>query len=170
MKLAGRAKAAFLAKMAAGRRRAGRQNPTPTKRVKSRPARRRKAARGKRSTLPVREVTQTVTIKRRRNPDLLTLSNPSRADLARARAAYVRFHGVNPKEVRRGRGRGVFIVLGELREVVYQPRRGQRRGPAFFHKFGRGAKLAASVDGKRLILVPRKGKPHRVDWERGIIG
>lgn len=107
--------------------------------------------------------------KKRRNPDLLTLTNPK--GRAAAAAAFERFHRTAPKAIRKLAGKGESLVaLGDLLEVVYRPTRGQRRGPAFVHKFGRGAVLAATADGLELVIVPGKGKPFRVDWERGIVG
>jgi hypothetical protein len=107
--------------------------------------------------------------KPRRNPSLLTLTNPG--DLAAARRAFRRFHHVDPKRVRKVPGSGPpLIALGMLREVVYQPTRGARKGPAFVHKFGKGATLASTADGKTLLVIPATGKPFRVDWSRGIIG
>lgn len=140
MKLLGAAKAAFLAKMAAGRRRAAAGRSGPRKR-------------------------------RRRNPELLTIYNPARSELAAAEKRYREFHGVAPEKVRRiGAGKGVLIALGTLKELVYQPRRGHRRGPAFFHRFGPGAVLAASVDGREVRIVKPTGRPVRVKWDRGITG
>jgi hypothetical protein len=102
-----------------------------------------------------------------RNPQLAILSNPRDLDLARK--AFRQFHATDPREVRRiGKGRKVLVALGDLRELVYQTRRGHRRGPAWFHKFGRGSKLAATPDGRRLFIVTPKGKV-AVDWKRGII-
>lgn len=105
----------------------------------------------------------------RGNPDLITLSaNPSSAAAA---AAFEKFHRTKPKSIRQLGGKGPsLIALGDLLEVVYRPTRGVRRGPAFVHKFGRGAVLAATADGRELVCVPGKGKPFRVDWERGIVG
>jgi len=109
------------------------------------------------------------------NPELVTLlANPTTAaDFAAGLAAFRRFHATNPKAVRRiGRGKRVLVALGELREVVYSPRRGQRKGPAFFHRFRPGAVLAASTDGKelRIISAGQRGRRFRVDWSRGIVG
>lgn len=140
MKLRGKAKAAFLAKMAAGRRKAARGKPR----------------KGKRRA-------------RRRNPELMTVANPSRSDLTRAVAQYRRFHGVDPKKATKlGRGKGVLIALGELRELVYQPRRGHRKGPAFFHNFKPGSVLAATPDGKKLVIVDRKNRK-AVDFDLGVV-
>jgi hypothetical protein len=98
------------------------------------------------------------------------VAHPS--SLKRAVAAYRRFHGVPPVSARRlpGKGRGVLISMGALREIVYQPRRGDRRGPAFTHRFGRGAVLAVSPDGQHLYIVKTDGSRMRVDFDRGIIG
>lgn len=109
----------------------------------------------------------------KRNPQLLTLGNPGKAtgaELERARAAYRRFHGVDVKPglVKRGKGKGVLIVLGELRRVDYQPTRGQRRGPVWFHHFGKGCKLATDPAGKRLVILDTKGE-QLVDFDRGIV-
>lgn len=116
--------------------------------------------------------------RRRRNPDLVTvLGNPAPKDLPAAARAYREFHGVDPATVVEiaGPKDRVLVSLGELREVVYQPRRGDRKGPAFFHRFGRGAVLAATPDGKHLVIVPagdvkRGRRSARVDWSRGIVG
>jgi len=108
------------------------------------------------------------TNKRNHNPDLLLLGNP-RAQMEKAAAAYRRFHGVEPKTMRKGTGKRILIALGQLREIVYQPRRGSRRGPAWFHKFGKGAILAATLDGD-LVIVKDKGSRLKVNWDRGIVG
>lgn len=133
-KLRGKAKAAFLAKMAAGRKRS------------SSSRKRRK----------------------RRNPELLTV-NPARSGLAAALSAYQQFHGMRPqKATKLGNGKGVLIALGELREIVYQPRRGDRKGPAWFHKFKPGNVLAVTADGKKLVIVDRRRR-RAVDFDRGIV-
>lgn len=107
--------------------------------------------------------------RRRKNPQLLTvLGNPVRAEMAKAVAAYRRFHGVAPKKMSRGGGKGVLIALGELREIVYQPRRGERRGPAFAHAFKAGNVLAVTPDGKKLVIVDRKRRK-AVDFDLGIV-
>lgn len=101
----------------------------------------------------------------------LRRANPSSAAMAAALRAYREFHGVEPQKQRQVAGSApVLVALGQLREVVYQPTRGDRKGPAFFHRFGRGAWLAATPDGKSLVLVPAAGKPFRVKWDRGIVG
>jgi hypothetical protein len=107
----------------------------------------------------------------RKNPHLMTLSNPARGDAAAAARAYERFHRTKPKSVRVLGGKGrTLVALGDLLEVIYRPTRGARRGPAFVHKFGQGAVLAATADGAELVLVPAPGRPFRVDWDRGIVG
>lgn len=112
--------------------------------------------------------------KRRRNPELVTIGlagNPSRAPSAAALAAFRRFHDADPSGLRDlGPGMPDLVALGDLQAIVYRPTRSVRSGPAFEHQFGRGAILAATVDGRRLFCLPAKGKPFRVDWERGIIG
>lgn len=106
--------------------------------------------------------------RRRANPSLLTLTNPVPSD---ALAAYRRFHRRAPTGVRQLGGRGpALVALGDLVEIVYQPKKGARRGPAFVHRFGAGAVLAATPDGAELVLLPAPRKPFRVDWERGIVG
>lgn len=112
---------------------------------------------------------------RRKNPQLVTLlANPNgatRAQVAAAIAASKRFHGVAPKKLRTVQGSGPpLVALGDMQAIEYRPTRGHRRGPAFRHKFGRGAVLAATADGKELVVIPANGKPFRVDWERGIVG
>lgn len=106
----------------------------------------------------------------RRNPHLLTIAgNPATID-AKAVAAYRKFHGVQPKSaVRVGKGSGVLIALGSLVDIVYKPTRGDRRGPAWIHRFGRGAVLASTPDGSKLFIVDTKGKRQMVDWSRGIV-
>lgn len=85
--------------------------------------------------------------------------------------AYEAFHEAAPHKVRSVNvaGSGDLVALGDLVEIVYRPTRGARRGPAFVHKFGAGAVVAASPDGTELVLVPGR-RPFRVDWHRGIIG
>jgi|KBSSwiStaDraftv2_1062776.scaffolds.fasta_scaffold02978_6 hypothetical protein len=111
---------------------------------------------------------------RKRNPVLVTLHNPTPkafAEGSTGRKRYETFHGVPPPRFRNlGPAFPDCIALGDLREVVYKPTIGHRKGPAFFHRFGKGAKLAASLDGTRLFIVPGKGKPFRFDPERGIVG
>ena len=152
-KLRGKAKAEFLRRMAAGRRKAARA------RGKAGPSARRKG--------PVQRRKKRAS--RRRNPELLVV-NPSTASRAKAAAAYRQFHGVNPKKATKlGRGKGVLIALGELREIVYQPRRGNRsHGAAFFHNFKPGNVLATTPDGKKLVIVDRKGRK-AVDFDLGIV-
>lgn len=96
-------------------------------------------------------------------------ANPSPSPAAVA--AYEAFHEVAPRKVRSVNvpGSGDLVALGDLVEIVYRPTRGARRGPAFVHKFGAGAVVAASPDGTELVLVPGR-RPFRVDWRRGIIG
>ena len=90
---------------------------------------------------------------------------------AEALEAYERFHGVAPKRWRRiGDGEEVLIALGELERVIYGPKRGDRAGVGYYHDFRPGATLAASVDGKRLFMLPSKRRPFRVKWDRGIVG
>lgn len=109
--------------------------------------------------------------KRARNPLLVTLSNPTAASEAKALAAFRRFHRAEPSGVRDLGGKGpVLVALGDLVEVVYRPTRGARRGPAFVHRFGRGGVLAATADGRELVLIPSATRPFRVDWARGIVG
>lgn len=156
-KLRGKAKREFLERMAKGRRKAARK----------RNARARKTIKRKTSTAaaPARRRRRT---SRRRNPELLTV-NPSASELRKAAREYQRFHGVKPKRATKlGKGRGVLIALGELREIVYQPRRGSRRGPAWFHKFKPGNVLAVSADGKRLVIVDRRNRK-AVDFDYGIV-
>lgn len=109
--------------------------------------------------------------RRRRNPDLITIAgNPADAAMVAARAAFRKFHGTEPTKVRKiGRGKGVLVALGQLGEVVYKPRRGDRKGPAWFHQFGPGVVLAATPDGKHLFIIDTKGNRRAVDWARGII-
>jgi len=111
----------------------------------------------------------------RRNPDLVILGNPTEEEdpeeIDAAAQAFEEFHGVEPRAVRRiGRGRKALVALGDLKEIVYKPTRGERSGPAWFHEFGPGAVLAASVDGKELRIVKTGGRSMKVDWQRGIVG
>lgn len=88
-----------------------------------------------------------------------------------ALAAFRTFHEVDPKEIVERSipaVRGDLVALGDLVAICYRPTRGWRRGPAFEHRFGRGAILAATADGKALVLIPGP-KPFRVDWRRGIV-
>lgn len=106
--------------------------------------------------------------RRRANPSLMTLTNPVPSD---ALAAYRKFHRRAPTGVRKLGGKGpALVALGDLVEIVYKPTKGARRGPAFVHKFNAGAVLAATPDGRELVLLPSPRKPFRVDWERGIVG
>lgn len=109
----------------------------------------------------------------RKNPaQLLTLGNPgvSSRDLAKAKAAYKRFHGIEPPDsvIHHGAGEGILIGLGQVHRIDYGPRRGQRKGPIWFHHFGPGCVLCTSPDGKRLVVLDTKGRK-LVDFERGII-
>lgn len=104
-----------------------------------------------------------------RGRERLRRANPT--PTAAAVEAFQRFHETAPRRVVQVKvpGSGDLVALGDLVEIVYRPTRGARRGPAFVHKFGVGAILAASVDGRELVLVPGR-RPFRVDWERGIVG
>lgn len=111
--------------------------------------------------------------RRKENPHLLTLGNPSEITSEHVRAAiaaYKRFHGVEPKpsQVHRGDGNGILIALGELCRIDYQPTRGQRSGPTWYHHFKPGAVLCTSPDGRRLVVLDRQGK-RLVDFDRGIV-
>lgn len=104
-----------------------------------------------------------------RNPQLWILHNPN--SLAAARAAFARFHGYDQPKLRRlPPGYPNLVAMGEQKETIYQPRKGGRRGPAFYHTFGRGAVLASTPDGSRLFVVPARKRPFRVHWDRGIVG
>lgn len=105
---------------------------------------------------------------RRSNPDLLIL-NP---EVQKAVAAYKRFHHVEPKDaIKIGKGKRALIALGDALEIVYRPTRGARKGPAFVHRFGKGAViLATDAEGRDLYLVRSKGSKMHVDFERGIVG
>jgi hypothetical protein len=121
-----------------------------------------KPAKAKRAKRPAKE-----------NPQLLTIGNPSTVtarELQQARAAYKRFHGIDPppKCVHVGDGKGVLIGLGEIKRIDYGPRRGRRKGPIWYHHFAPGAVLASSPDGRRLVILDPKGKL-LVDWDRGIV-
>lgn len=146
----------------------------------------RKVATFKNRAAAMRKARSLVGPTTRRNAQLLTLYNPAtraqvaqllrspawRARLAAAAKAYREFHGVDPRELRivPGGPDRALVAMGDLREVVYRPTRGARRGPAFFHKFGKGAVLAATVDGRDLVNVPGEGRPFVVKWDRGIVG
>lgn len=110
--------------------------------------------------------------RRRKNGELVTLLAGNPSPSSKARAAFKRFHGVEVQKHRAIDLPGEWVALGELREVVYKPlpKDGDRSGAEYFHKFGRGARIAASIDGKRLVLIPAKGRPFRVDWSLGIVG
>lgn len=147
-KLSGSAKRAFLAKMAKGRAAA---------------ARRRKK-RG-----PVRKALAKRKVRRRKNAQLLTITNPSKIPAALLRR-YRAFHGVNPKRALvsgRGKVKGL-IALGDVVEIVYEPKRGERKRIHWFHKFKRKAILATDVTGKELYIVDPKGRV-MVDFQRGIV-
>lgn len=105
----------------------------------------------------------------RRNP-LLVLHNPTPSTAALA--AFRKFHDADPQDVRTlPKGFPDLVALGTLRHVIYQPTHSARSGPAFKHRFGPGRHvLAATIDGKSLYIIPDKGRPFRVDWQRGIIG
>jgi len=109
--------------------------------------------------------------RRKRNPDLLVIGNPVGRGGQAAAEAYKRFHGRAPDRVRNLGGKGpALVALGDLVEVVYRPTRGARRGAAYVHKFGAGAVLAATPDGRELVIVPGRARPFVVDWEQGIVG
>ena len=112
--------------------------------------------------------------KRRRkakaNPQLLVIHpNPKSGA---ALAAYRQFHGVEPVKVKRiGRGKNPkrMVSLGQVVEVVYEPRRGQRRRVHWFHRFKGRAVLLASPDGRELRILDPDGAV-LVDFDRGIVG
>lgn len=112
--------------------------------------------------------------RRRLNPqELVTLLANPRAprDLAAALAKGERFHGRELKHVTELPGEGpTLISLGPLEEVVYRATRDTGKRTRWVHKFGQGARLATTVDGRQLVIVPKDGKPFRVDFERGIVG
>ncbi len=142
-KLKGKAKAAFLRRMKRGRAAAARRRggtPNP----------KRKTA-------------------KRENPQLLVIGNPhSRSALA----AYRKFHGTNPVKVAKaGRGKNpkAMLSMGDVVEIVYEPRRGQRKRAHWVHKFKRRALLLASPDGRELRIIDSAGRV-LVDFGRGIIG
>ncbi len=84
-------------------------------------------------------------------------------------AAYRAFHGVDPVEgLRFGPGRKVLVMLGDALEIVYKPRRGERRGPAFVHKITSRVALAAAPGGVP-VLVPFKGSTFRFDPTYGLM-
>ena len=157
-KLTGKAKAAFLAKMAAGRRRAARKRARPRTGSRTRNTRTTPKARPTKAS-------------RKSNPELLILTNPASPELARAVKRYRKFHGVDPKRaLRRGRGKKakVLVGLGDMIEIVYEPRRGQRKRVHWFHQFKRRAILATDADGNGLYIVDPSGKV-MVDFSAGIV-
>lgn len=112
---------------------------------------------------------------RRRNAELVTLlaGNPSRLQPSKgARAAFRRFHGVDVQKLRQIALPGEWVALGELLDLSYRPKPkgGARSDADYVHRFKRGAIVAASVDGKRLVLIPNGSKPFKVDWDLGIVG
>lgn len=122
---------------------------------------------------PARPRRATKARKGSKNPQLLTIGNPSTvsaSDMRKARDAYKRFHGIEPPPqcVHVGDGKGVLIGLGEIKRIDYGPKRGHRKGPIWFHHFKPGAVLASSPDGRRLVILDPKGKV-LVDWDRGIV-
>lgn len=186
-KLRGKAKAAFLAKMAAGRKAAKtkpakrRRNPRVTKRDVDRAAAEFHSAAMRwgpnnmatqRAEIRYRDAQRAYDeqkAKRRRNPDLLTVSGNPSSKLDQATRRYRQFHGVDPERVTKLSGKGEpLIALGELREIVYQPRRGARKGPAFFHQFKAGNVLATNAAGTKLVIVDRR-KRRAVDFDLGIV-
>jgi hypothetical protein len=90
-------------------------------------------------------------------------------ELEAAVEAYREFHGVDPERILPlGEGRKVLLMLGLLREIVYKPTRGERRGPAFIHHVGPSVALAATADGE-VVLVPLPGSRFRFDPEYGLM-
>lgn len=118
---------------------------------------------------PVRTATVPPLKRSRRNPHLLTIGNPS-PDMAAAIRAYKRFHGIAPPpgSIKYGDGNGVLIALGELSRIDYRPRKGDRRGPIWFHHFKPGCVLCTDPAGRRLVVLDRHGK-RLVDFDRGIV-
>lgn len=113
-----------------------------------------------------REERKSAPRRRRTNPRLLIVGNPTRT----AHAAFRKFHGTEPSKVRRIDGDDDLVALGDIVEVIYRPRTGVRTDADYVHKFKPGAILAATVDGTALHVIPNPRKPFRVDWSRGIIG
>ena len=109
-------------------------------------------------------------LKKKENPELMILGNPVPTEEL-AEEQFRRFHGTRPKKREvEVEGEEFLIEIGTLKEVVYHPSHGIRSDAEWFHKF-RGSTLAASVDGQRLYIVPKRGgKPLRFDPDRGIIG
>ena len=102
----------------------------------------------------------------------MVITNPtSRAELGQAVRQYRKFHGVNPKRaLRRGKGKKarVLVGLGDMVEIVYEPRRGQRKRIHWFHKFKRRAILATDDKGRGLYIVDPEGRI-MVDFSAGIV-
>lgn len=98
------------------------------------------------------------------------IHNPSRRpELKRALAQYRKFHGVNPrKALKRGTGKQVLVALGDVVEIVYEPRRGQRKRVHWVHKFKQRAILATDENGRGLFIVDPKGRV-MVDFGAGIV-
>lgn len=128
-------------------------------------------AKGGKSRRNPSKATKRQATRRRKNPDLLTMAgNPASPAMAKAAAAYRQFHGCEPQKIRRiGNGSGVLVSLGDLLEIVYKAKRGDRKGPAWWHKFGKGSVLASTPDGKHLFILNPKGTRTAVDWQRGIV-
>ncbi len=110
----------------------------------------------------------------RTNPEILAILNPAGVDeLEKAKRAYKKFHGVAPSRVvvrgRRGkRPRKVLIVLGRLIDLIYEPRRGQRKRIHWIHAFGPEVRLATDSTGRELFILGPEGV-RQVDFSRGIV-
>lgn len=108
---------------------------------------------------------------RKKNPQLLVI-NPGDAAMVAAARAYKRFHGMAPPAdlIKKGTGKGILISVGWPARIDYQTRRGERKGPRWFHHFKKqGCLLCVTPDGKQLVIMSRSGR-RLFDFDRGITG
>ena len=114
----------------------------------------------------------------RENPEILSVAhtNPvhtSQLQMEKAARKYRQFHGVDPDKITtignpEAADAKVLIVLGRLVDLIYEPSKGLRKTIHWHHKFGKDARLATDISGKKLYIVGKQGQV-QVDFSRGII-
>jgi hypothetical protein len=117
---------------------------------------------------------------RKKNPEVMTLTNPANREGAKALAAFRKFHGTNPGEVVKVRlpagwkGPKVLVGMGEANAIEYRPNwpSERRHRERWRHTYKRGGTiLAATPDGRFHAPLPVAGKKGaRVKWTHGIVG
>lgn len=152
-----------------------------TKKAAKKKAKKKTAARKRKATK--RPATRKrKTVRKKRNPDLLVVTNPrkkkrsakkkaKRKRACKVRAAYKKLHGVESQKGEQfwlpDRIPKKWVTLGELHSVTYRPsnrsQMADRRASATLltHRFGRSCRLVCSADGVVVLIVDTKRKGPR---------